>query len=320
MSDERLTTTTNDDGGDPPAPGAHAPETHTPDAETVDPYADVPSLFEQTLEIETPERVRIRYELAGIGSRFAAGTIDGLILGFVLFVLLIVALVVTSLSLDELEENVRFVLMAAYGLAIAVIWCFYLGFELLWDGQTPGKRLMRLRVVAEEGGPAPASAIIVRNVLRVADMLPLVLVHALGGIVMFMSTRSKRIGDMAAGTVVVQEREVELSLDRLSRGVLENLHDDQLGGEDRARLKRFVARRKELAAKSRGAVAERLLAELRERHELPDADPESILVLLAAGKRPSELRDLGGPTPTAAAAPSEAPDDSRADSPEGGDA
>ena len=129
-------------------------------------------------------------------------------------------------------------------------------------------------------------------------MLPLVLVHVLGGIVMFISPRSKRLGDMAAGTVVVQEREIQLSLDRLSRGVLERLHGDELGGEDRARLKRFVARRKELRADRRGMVAERLIADLRERHELPDADPESILVLLASGKRPSELRDLGGPQPT----------------------
>ena len=245
------------------------------------------SLFEQTLDIETPERVRIRYELAGIGSRFAAGTIDAVILGFVLFVGLLVTLIVLGLSLEELEENVRFLLMAAYGVALALIWTFYIGFELLWDGQTPGKRLLRLRVVSEDGGPAPASAIVVRNVLRVADMLPLILVHMLGGIVMFISSRSKRLGDMAAGTVVVQEREVELSLDRLSRGVLETLSDDELGGDDRARLKRFVVRRKELRADRRGMVARQLFDDLRERHELPDADPESTLILLASGKRPS---------------------------------
>jgi len=258
------------------------------------------SLFEQTLEIETPERVRIRYELAGIGSRFAAGTIDVVILGFVLFVLMLTVLIAMELSLKELEENLRFLAMAAYGVALATVWLFYIGFELIWDGQTPGKRLMRLRVVSEDGGPAPASAIVVRNVLRIADMFPVVLVHVLGGIVMFISSRSKRLGDMAAGTVVVQERDVELSLDRLSRGVLERLHDDELGGEDRARLKRFVVRRKELRADRRGMVAERLLEELRERHELPDGDPESILVLLASGKRPAELRDLGGPKPAPA--------------------
>jgi len=263
-----------------------------------DPREDEGSLFEQTLDIETPERIDIRYELAGIGSRFAAGTIDIFILGFTLFVLFVGGLLVSEWSTRELVENARFVGMAAYGVAIAVVWCFYIGFELVWDGQTPGKRLMQLRVVSEEGGPAPASAIVVRNVLRVADMLPLVLVHVLGGIVMFISSRSKRLGDLAAGTVVVQEREVELSLDRLSRGVLETLRDDELGGEDRARLKRFVARRKELRADRRGMVAERLLSDLRERHELPDADPESLLVLLASGKRPSELRDLGGPKPS----------------------
>lgn len=253
------------------------------------------SPFEQTLEIETPERVRIRYELAGIGSRFAAGTIDVFLLCFVLFTLFIVFIVVMDVTIADFQEGWRAISLAAYGVALVVVWFFYLGFELLWDGQTPGKRIMRLRVVSDEGGPAPASAIIVRNVLRVADMLPVVLVHLLGGIVMFTNGRSKRLGDFAAGTVVVQEREIELSLDRLSRGVLEELRDDELGGEDRARLKSFVLRRKELRAERRTLVAEKLIADLRERHELPEADAESILVMLASGKRPSELRDLGGP-------------------------
>lgn len=253
------------------------------------------SPFEQTLEIETPERVRIRYELAGIGSRFAAGTIDVFLLAFVLFTLFIAFIIVMDVTISDFQEGWRAISLAAYGVALVVVWFFYLGFELLWDGQTPGKRIMRLRVVSDEGGPAPASAIIVRNVLRVADMLPVVLVHLLGGIVMFTNGRSKRLGDLAAGTVVVQEREIELSLDRLSRGVLEELRDDELGGEDRARLKSFVLRRKELRAERRTLVAEKLIADLRERHELPEADAESILVMLASGKRPSELRDLGGP-------------------------
>ncbi len=262
-----------------------------------DPGAETASLFEQTLAIDTPERVPIRYELAGIGSRFAAGTLDVAILGFVLVALGIVMLFVLDVTMNDFRDGWRAITLAAYGVALAVVWAYYLGFELLWDGQTPGKRVMRLRVVSEDGGPAPAAAIVVRNVLRVADMLPLVLVHVLGGVVMFVSRRSKRIGDLAAGTVVVQEREVELSLDRLSRGVLDELDGDDLGSEDRARLKRFVARRRELRAERRAEVAELLVAELRERWELPPADAESIIVMLAGGRKPSDLRDLGGPSP-----------------------
>lgn len=262
-----------------------------------DPAAEAPSLFEQTLEIETPERVRIRYELAGIGSRFAAGTIDVFLMGFVLLVLYVVLLLIADVTEKDLQEHWRAISLAAYGVALVVVWFFYLGFELVWDGQTPGKRVLRLRVVSDGGGPAPASAIVVRNVLRVADMLPLALVHVLGGIVMFVHARSKRLGDLAAGTVVVQEREVALSVDRLSRGVLEQLCDDELSGDDLARLRGFVVRRRELRAERRSEVATRLAAEMRERYELPDADPEAMIVLLANGKRPSELRDLGGPRP-----------------------
>ena len=257
---------------------------------------ETPSLFEQTLEIETPERVRIRYELAGIGSRFAAGTIDVLLLGFLWVVLGLVLVFAAGVTQRQIEEEWRVIALAAWGVALAITWSFYLGFELLWDGQTPGKRVMRLRVVSDEGGPAPASAIVVRNVLRVADMLPAVFVHTLGGIVMFVNGRSKRIGDLAAGTVVVQEREVVLSLDRLPRGVMDELSGDELSGDDRARLKQFVSRRREMRAESRAHVAELLAADLRERHDLPDTDAESLLVLLAGGRRPSELRDLRGPT------------------------
>ncbi len=259
------------------------------------------SAFEATLEIETPERVRIRYELAGPGSRFAAGTVDVLLIGFLTLVAVLAVALAVEVTVSDLTQRGQMLGMALAGIVMVVVWAYYLGFELLWSGQTPGKRVMGLRVVSATGGPAPAAAIVVRNVLRIVDGLPLIVVEVLGGIAMFASRRAQRIGDLAAGTVVVQERELELSLDRVARGGT-SLADGSLSSDDRARAKRFLARRKELRADRRDEIARALVDDLRTRYDLPQADPEALLSLLAAGRRPADLRDLAGP-----AVPTEAP-------------
>ncbi len=250
------------------------------------------SPFEQTLDIETPERVRIRYELAGIGSRFAAGTIDFCLLFVVLFALFLVAVFANLFGIATTDDG-QFILLAFMGAGLAVVWAYYLLCELTMGGQTPGKRLMKLRVVSEQGGPAPASALFVRNVLRVVDCIPLGLVHVLGGVVMFASSRSKRLGDMVAGTVVVQEREIALNLDRLPGAP--SADPGRLSSEERTLVRRFLDRRNELRPIHRVEVAARLAAPLRERLELPAGDDEELLALLAAGRSATEVRDLAGP-------------------------
>ncbi len=254
------------------------------------------SPFELHVEIETPERVSIRYDLAGLGSRFAAGTIDGTLLALVILSILVCAIFFLNISFNDFDKHAAYLMFGATGVMIAATWLYYLGFELLWNGQTPGKRALKLRVVADGGGPAPASAIVVRNVLRVADMVPVFfLVHVLGGIVMFISGRSKRLGDMAAGTIVVQERDVAIDLARLSRGVVERLGDGELSTDDRTSAQRFLTRLRELKADRRAAVARCVLESIRERHELPEGDPVALLTALARGRRPAELVDMAGP-------------------------
>jgi uncharacterized RDD family membrane protein YckC len=256
----------------------------------------VESLLEQHLEIETPERVNIRYDLAGIGSRFAAGTIDVAVLAFIYVVVMFVGVLVLEGALSAITRDPLIGGLALGGLGIAVIWAYYLLFELLWDGQTPGKRLLRLRVVSERGGPASPSALILRNILRIADGVPLIFVEVLGGIVMFLNGRSKRIGDFAAGTVVVQEREVALSLERLAgSGGLRVQVEGELTGEELSRVKRFLSRRKELRPDRRAPLAEEIVAPIGERLDLPPGDAETLLVLLASGKSLAEIRDLAGP-------------------------
>ena len=84
-----------------------------------------------------------------------------------------------------------------------LLWGYYLVFEIVWSGQTPGKRALGLRVIRENGYPIRAGDAVVRNLIRILDAPPLGAV--VGSLVMLCNDRAKRIGDFAAGTIVVRE-------------------------------------------------------------------------------------------------------------------
>ncbi len=101
--------------------------------------------------------------------------------------------------------------MAIYALInFALIWGYYLAFELLWNGQTPGKRLANTQVVRANGAPAEFAEVAIRNVVRIIDFLPFA--YAVGFVVMFLNRRSRRLGDFAANTLVIKRQDqVKLS-------------------------------------------------------------------------------------------------------------
>lgn len=171
---------------------------------------------EETLIIETPERVPLAFALASIGNRFLAVAIDHAIqyvsIGTVIFLFLTVAGVGSSgeLPLPEQIQNE----MPNWIIAIMIIVLFLLFagyfavFEWLWNGQTPGKRIMKLRVIREDGRPVTLWEAIARNLLRIFDAIPgfLIPIYSVGLIVVFLSGRDQRVGDIFAGTVVIRER------------------------------------------------------------------------------------------------------------------
>jgi uncharacterized RDD family membrane protein YckC len=103
------------------------------------------------------------------------------------------------------------VLVAVYAVInFGIIWGYYLAFELMWNGQTPGKRLAGTQVVRVSGAPAEFAEIAIRNVVRIVDFLPFA--YAIGFVVMFSNRRSRRVGDFAANTLVVRrQKRVKLS-------------------------------------------------------------------------------------------------------------
>ena len=173
---------------------------------------------EETLIIETPERVPLAFALASIGNRFLAVLIDHFIQ---YMTILIVAWAFLSWSgagdLDSFERNDLFAQMSKWTIALMIIILFlifsgyFILFEWLWNGQTPGKRLMKLRVIREDGRPITLWEALARNLLRIFDAVPgfVVPIYSIGLITIFLSSRDQRVGDIFAGTVVIRERSDE---------------------------------------------------------------------------------------------------------------
>jgi uncharacterized RDD family membrane protein YckC len=151
------------------------------------------------LVVATPERVAFRFETAGLGSRFVAQLIDGLILAAMLLALGLVSAGISTF----LGATTAAALLFGLG-GFALLWAFWILPEALWSGQTVGKVVMHLRVVDATGGPIGPGQAVVRNLFRIVDFLPLY--YAVGTVAIFLTGRNQRVGDLAAGTIVVRER------------------------------------------------------------------------------------------------------------------
>ena len=150
------------------------------------------------LVVATPERVSFDYQVAGLGTRGIAQVLDLLIVAGILLATLFFAGAAGTLLQSE-----------AVGWLIVIIGSFVVLFgyfwtsEALWSGQTLGKRAFRLRVVGDRGEPLTFAQAGIRNVIRIIDFLPYA--YGLGLVVLFINGKGKRLGDLAAGTVVVKD-------------------------------------------------------------------------------------------------------------------
>ncbi|NJN68276.1 MAG: RDD family protein [Chloroflexaceae bacterium] len=167
-------------------------------------------MIDERYTVDTPENIAFSYAIAGIASRFLAAMIDTFLLLLVQVVLVLTLVFLSGLVDAPQSEQL---VVAAWGiLSFGFLWGYYLFFELLWNGQTPGKRLIRLRVVREGGRPVTFVASAIRNLVRFVDFLPGF--YGLGVLTMFIDQRSRRLGDLAGGTLVVKDR-VAVSLESL---------------------------------------------------------------------------------------------------------
>ena len=155
-------------------------------------------LIETRAVLDTPEGVQMTFQLAGPGLRLGAYLIDFVIRGAIVFVAGVL-LQFTSFVMPQLSTAVLLILL------FLIEWFYGTLFEWLWSGRTPGKRAMRIRVIKDGGYPIGFMEAVLRNFLRAADAL-FVILYSIGLTVMMASNRMKRLGDYLAGTMVVVDQ------------------------------------------------------------------------------------------------------------------
>jgi uncharacterized RDD family membrane protein YckC len=172
-----------------------------------------PGLTSDQLTIDTPEQVALRFPVAGIGSRFLAILADSLLqivayaaLIFVFVLIVTSAPKVTGVSGGAaLSRNGEKWLIAGLILFhFTLYWGYFTLFETFWNGQTPGKKLFKIRVIKDSGRQITFFESMIRNLIRVIDMIPSF--YLVGVVSMMCNRQHKRLGDFAAGTLVVHER------------------------------------------------------------------------------------------------------------------
>ena len=165
--------------------------------------------MDEQVTISTPEQVAFQYEMAGIGSRFLASLLDHLILGTVLSLVYCGVLAVASAGAVTFTEQAEATVYIAIAILVLIVflifWGYFVLFETIWNGQTPGKRAGRLRVIRRSGQPISAGEAMIRNLVRLVDLLPGF--YGIGLITMFADKQTRRLGDFAAGTIVIREGE-----------------------------------------------------------------------------------------------------------------
>ncbi len=161
----------------------------------------------EKLTIETPEQIALEYPLAGLGSRFMAFFYDSLVQVIAAFaVVMLLAFVMPDLG-RYWPSAWNWVAALWIFFGFCVYWGYFAAFEALWNGQTPGKRKAGIRVIKDSGRPLTVFEAISRNFLRAIDSLPGM--YGVAVIAMFVDQRSRRLGDMVAGTVVVHDKKEE---------------------------------------------------------------------------------------------------------------
>jgi uncharacterized RDD family membrane protein YckC len=211
-------------------------------------------------ELELPEEIDLQVQLANVGSRTLAILTDLALGGLALFIVygltMLFAHNVADDWLTKVSSNAFQILLIL--LIFGFQWCYFNFFEWIWNGQTPGKRLLHLRVIKVDGSPVSGTDVLLRNLSRPVDTLgPMGLI---GLLMIFVGARAQRLGDFMARTLVIHETKIDWSVfDQIeSAGVsvtgnnLPAVHLDPVQWE---LLHRYLHRREHLEPEARQRVA-----------------------------------------------------------------
>ncbi|KOR35732.1 MULTISPECIES: RDD family protein [Planktothricoides] len=212
------------------------------------------------VKIQTPESVELEFTLAGIGSRTYALCLDYLYWLLSLVILIILYLIFFAISVNFLQDLLGGDRLELWGFAILglIFFFVYVGyfafFETLWQGQTPGKRQAKIRVIRDDGRPVGLPQATLRSLLRPVDDLLFI-----GMFMIMFGQREKRIGDWVAGTLVVQDEEAVASAefsfsekaDSLADRLLEATDISGLSPDDFALIREYLRRRSSLFSEAK---------------------------------------------------------------------
>ncbi|NMG18884.1 RDD family protein [Brasilonema bromeliae] len=223
------------------------------------------------VKFRTPESVELEFTLAGIGNRAWALLIDYLVLSVIL-ILFLIAWITVFIQLADLwkfifRDQAGFWLVAiAFLIGFAIYVGYFVFFETLWQGQTPGKRFAKIRVVRDDGRPIGLQQATLRALLRPFDE-----VLFIGAILIMFSNQEKRLGDLAAGTIVIQTQtpttSTTLTISEQAKSVSEQLLQiadlSAMLPDDFAVIREYLHRRPAMAPKARTSVALQLAKDVK---------------------------------------------------------
>lgn len=235
------------------------------------------SLFNQ-IKIQTPESVELEFTLAGVGGRAVALTIDYVILWTsLLLVFWFLMLVLSQLSqwdalLSIDSDTLQQWALAIIGLVMFALYVgYFIGFETIWYGQTPGKRYARIRVIRDDAQPVRVFQTTLRSLLRPVDDI-----FFLGFFCILLGKQEKRIGDWLAGTVVVQTDPrtagKDITVSESAKDVAPKLADvmdfERVTPDNFATIREYLKRRRGLTTKARKELSVNLARALKENVQL----------------------------------------------------
>jgi uncharacterized RDD family membrane protein YckC len=261
--------------------------------------------YQDQLSIDTPEHVSLRLPVAGVGSRFLAIMVDTLIqiVAYLLFLLafaLMLSGVHTASTAPASPSVMAWTTAILIFLHFLAYWGYFTLFEGFWHGQTPGKRLFKLRVIKDTGRQIGFVESMARNLLRIVDALPGM--YLVGILAVLFHPQRKRLGDMVAASLVVHAEELAdpSSLTDASRTFTAGLFAPsapdptqaeqstsfpasaiaRLGSGDQVLLDTFFARIPELDVDTKEAIEQRILSTLCAKMGVAPPDGPSRRALL----------------------------------------
>ncbi|MFN8375212.1 MAG: RDD family protein [Anaerolineae bacterium] len=228
-----------------------------------------------SVQIDTPENVPLDADIAGFGTRCMAAVVDYLVI--IMLMIAFGTLFARSIPRDFGGDSA--VLIVFIILQFFLVTFYHLIFEFVWNGQTPGKRMFKMRVIQSNGLPVTVSGILIRNLVRPFDFLPVF--YSVGLVALFFSKHTQRLGDLAAKTIVVREAQsVRLEqvrddwlvqymhISRISP-VPAYVQIETLSQQDRRDVVDYLRRRGQL--QQRAYVANLLANRLAQKMQIPDA-------------------------------------------------